>query len=205
MKRNKINWTVPKGAELTELDKKVLYWQNKGHLVPRRSLIKTPEQIEGVRRSGVVNTGALDLVAQEIHAGMSTAEIDQLVHNYITSHGGIPATLGYEGYPKSVCTSINEVVCHGIPSEEEILEEGDIINVDITTILDGYMQMLHECLLSERLLLKKKSWFVWPKNAWKSEWKQPNLSVLWVISAMQSRNMRIRTAFQSYVIFAVMA
>ena len=131
MKRNKINWTVPKGAELTELDKKVLYWQNKGHLVPRRSLIKTPEQIEGVRRSGVVNTGALDLVAQEIHAGMSTAEIDQLVHNYITSHGGIPATLGYEGYPKSVCTSINEVVCHGIPSEEEILEEGDIINVDI--------------------------------------------------------------------------
>lgn len=138
MKRNKINWTVPKGAELTELDKKVLYWQNKGHLVPRRSLIKTPEQIEGIRRSGVVNTGALDLVAQEIHAGMSTAEIDQLVHNYITSHGGIPATLGYEGYPKSVCTSINEVVCHGIPSEEEILEEGDIINVDITTILDGY-------------------------------------------------------------------
>ena len=120
MKRNKINWTVPKGAELTELDKKVLYWQNKGHLVPRRSLIKTPEQIEGIRRSGVVNTGALDLVAQEIHAGMSTAEIDQLVHNYITSHGGIPATLGYEGYPKSVCTSINEVVCHGIPSEEEI-------------------------------------------------------------------------------------
>ena len=58
MKRNKINWTVPKGAELTELDKKVLYWQNKGHLVPRRSLIKTPEQIEGIRRSGVVNTGA---------------------------------------------------------------------------------------------------------------------------------------------------
>ena len=124
MSRNKINWRVPKGAELTELDKKVLYYQNKGHLVPSRKLIKTPEQIEGIRKSGIINTGVLDLVAREIHAGMSTAEIDKLVY--------------YEGFPKSVCTSINEVVCHGIPSEEEILEEGDIINVDVSTILDGY-------------------------------------------------------------------
>ena len=69
---------------------------------------------------------------------MSTAEIDKIVYDYTTSHGGIPACLGYEGFPKSVCTSINEVVCHGIPSEEEILEEGDIINVDCTTIVDGY-------------------------------------------------------------------
>lgn len=78
MSRNKINWRVPKGAELTELDKKVLYFQNKGHLVPSRKLIKTPEQIEGIRKSGIINTGVLDLVAQEIHAGMSTAEIDKL-------------------------------------------------------------------------------------------------------------------------------
>ena len=131
MKRHKINWRVPKGAELTELDKKV-------HLVPTRQLIKTPEQIEGIRRSGVINTGVLDLVEKEIHAGMSTAEIDKLVYEYTRDHGAIPATLGYEGFPKSCCTSINEVVCHGIPSEEEILEEGDIINVDCTTILDGY-------------------------------------------------------------------
>lgn len=138
MSRNKINWRVPKGAELTELDKKVLYFQNKGHLVPSRKLIKTPEQIEGIRKSGIINTGVLDLVAQEIHAGMSTAEIDKLVYDYTVSHGAIPAPLNYEGFPKSVCTSINEVVCHGIPSEEEILEEGDIINVDVSTILDGY-------------------------------------------------------------------
>lgn len=138
MARKKINWRVPKGAELTELDRKVLYWQNKGHLVPSRKLIKTPEQIEGIRRSGVLNTAVLDLVAKEIHEGMSTAEIDKLVHDYTVDNGGIPACLGYEGFPKSVCTSINEVVCHGIPSEEEILEEGDIINVDCTTILDGY-------------------------------------------------------------------
>mgnify|MGYP003227147394 FL=1 len=138
MKRNKINWRVPKGMELTELDKKVLYYQDRGHLVPSRELIKTPEQIEGIRRSGIVNTGVLDLVEREIHAGMSTLEIDKLVYEYTKDHGGIPATLGYEGFPKSCCTSINEVVCHGIPNEFDILEEGDIINVDCTTILDGY-------------------------------------------------------------------
>ena len=138
MIRNKINWKVPKGAELTELDKKVLFYQNKGHLVPSRKLIKTPEQIEGIRRSGLINTAVLDLVASEIKAGMSTAEIDKMVYDFTVSHGAIPAPLNYEGFPKSVCTSINEVVCHGIPSEDEILEEGDIINVDVSTILDGY-------------------------------------------------------------------
>lgn len=136
--RYRRNWIVPKGKELTEMDKKILYYQEHGHLVPSPSLIKTPEQIEGIRRSGKVNTGVLDLVAKEIHAGMSTAEIDKLVYDYTVDHGAIPAPLNYEGFPKSVCTSINEVVCHGIPSEEEILEEGDIINVDVSTILDGY-------------------------------------------------------------------
>ena len=129
---------MPKGTELTELDKKVLYFQNKGHLVPSRKLIKTPEQIEGIRRSGLINTAVLDLVASEIKAGMSTAEIDKMVYDFTVSHGAFPAPLNYEGFPKSVCTSINEVVCHGIPSEDEILEEGDIINVDVSTILDGY-------------------------------------------------------------------
>ena len=138
MKRNKINWRVPKGVEPTELDKKVLAFQAKGHLVPQRELIKTPEQIEGIRKSGIINTGVLDLVAKEIRAGMSTLAIDKLVYEYTHDHGAIPACLGYEGFPKSCCTSVNEVVCHGIPSEYEILEEGDIINVDCTTILNGY-------------------------------------------------------------------
>lgn len=80
----------------------------------------------------------LDHVAAHIHAGMSTAEIDKLVYDFTTEHGGIPAPLNYEGFPKSVCTSINNVICHGIPDENEILEEGDIINVDVSTILDGY-------------------------------------------------------------------
>lgn len=138
IKRIRHNWTVPKGSELTEMDKKILYFQNKGCLVPARKLIKTPEQIEGIRRSGEVNTGVLDLVAREIRAGMSTLEIDEMVYDYTVSHGAIPAPLNYEGFPKSVCTSVNEVVCHGIPNEFEILEEGDIVNVDVSTILDGY-------------------------------------------------------------------
>lgn len=132
------NWRTVKGQPLTELDKKILYLQNKGHLVPSRKLIKTAEQIEGIRRSGVINTNVLNLVEQEIKAGMSTAQIDKLVYDYTISEGAIPAPLNYAGFPKSVCTSINEVVCHGIPSEKDILKDGDIINVDVSTILDGY-------------------------------------------------------------------
>lgn len=132
------NWRPIKGQPLTEFDKKILRIQNKGHLVPSRKLIKTPEQIEGIRRSGVVNTGVLDLVESRIKAGMTTAEIDRMVYDYTVAHGAIPAPLNYEGFPKSVCISINEEVCHGIPSEDRILEEGDIVNVDVSTILDGY-------------------------------------------------------------------
>ena len=138
LKRIIHNWHVPKGSALTDLDKKILSYQNKGCLVPTRNLIKTPEQIEGIKRSGVVNTGVLDYVASHIKAGMSTAEIDKLVYEYTIAHGAVPAPLNYEGFPKSVCTSINEVVCHGIPSETEILQEGDIVNVDVSTILNGY-------------------------------------------------------------------
>ena len=73
-----------------------------------------------------------------IHVGMNTQEIDDICMAYCKEHNAIPACLNYEGYPKSVCTSINEVVCHGIPKVEDVLEEGDIVNVDVSTILDGY-------------------------------------------------------------------
>ncbi len=136
--KNPRNWKIKNGQPLTEMDKRILKLQNKGCLVPTRELIKTPEQIEGIRKAGVLNTAVLDLVAEKIHAGMTTLEIDQLVHEFTVKNGGIPAPLNYEGFPKSCCTSINEVVCHGIPSDEEELEEGDIVNVDCTTILDGY-------------------------------------------------------------------
>jgi len=138
MFNKKKRWHCLSGQPISELDRKVMYWENKGKLVPTRDLIKTPEQIEGIRKAGVLNTAVLDEVAKNIHEGMSTLEIDEIVYNYTTQHGGIPAPLNYEGFPKSVCTSINEVVCHGIPKEEDVLIEGDIINVDCTTILDGY-------------------------------------------------------------------
>lgn len=139
-KKNKIieNWTLLPGMEPTEMDLRILEYQNRGKLCPRRDMIKTPEQIEGIRRAGVLNTAVLDEVAERIREGMSTEEVNRIVHDFTMKHGGIPATLNYEGFPKSCCTSINEVVCHGIPSEDVILEEGDIINVDCTTIVDGY-------------------------------------------------------------------
>lgn len=124
--------------ENTYIDQKLLDLAQQGHIVPDKSILKTPEQIEGIRKSAALNTAVLDYVEKHICAGMSTAEIDQLVYEYTTAHGGIPAPLGYEGFPKSVCTSLNNEVCHGIPDENVILQEGDIINVDVSTILDGY-------------------------------------------------------------------
>lgn len=137
-KRTKRNWVVPKGLEPTDLDRRVMALEEQGCLVPSRRLILNDEQIAGIRRSGVVNTGILDMLEGKIRAGMTTGEIDRLVYDYTVQHGATPAPLHYEGFPKSCCTSINEVVCHGIPSDEEELWEGDIVNVDVSTILDGY-------------------------------------------------------------------
>lgn len=120
------------------LEHKLLLLKLQGQIVPDKRLLKTPKQIEEIKKSATLNTAVLDHVAKNIRAGMSTAEIDKLVYDFTTSHGGIPAPLGYEGFPKSVCTSINNEICHGIPDENIILQEGDIINVDVSTILNGY-------------------------------------------------------------------
>lgn len=138
MFKKKNKWHAVPGQPLTEIDEKVMYWEKKGKEVPSREMIKTPEQIEGIRKAGAVNTGVLDAVAAEIHAGMSTQDIDDICMQYCKEHNAKPACLNYEGFPKSVCTSINEVVCHGIPKKEDILVEGDIVNVDMTTEVDGY-------------------------------------------------------------------
>lgn len=134
----KKRWSVPKGQAPTPMDKKILAAQRSGHKVPSRKLIKTPEQIEGIRLSGVVNTGILDLMEKEVREGISTAALDKLVYEYTRDHGAIPAPLNYEGYPKSCCISIDNVVCHGIPDEKTILEPGMILNIDVSTILGGY-------------------------------------------------------------------
>ena len=141
MERNELCW-CGSGKKYKkchmQIDDKILLLASEGHIVPDRSMLKTPAQIEEIKKSAALNTAVLDHVAKHIHAGMSTAEIDKLVYDYATEHGGIPAPLGYDGFPKSVCTSINNEVCHGIPDENIILEEGDIINVDVSTILNGY-------------------------------------------------------------------
>lgn len=110
----------------------------KGQERPSKRIINNESDIEGIRKSGVINTAALDLAASMIKPGIDTLSINNAVHDFIVSKGGIPACLNYEGFPKSICISLNDVVCHGIPSAKTILQEGDIVNVDITTILDGY-------------------------------------------------------------------
>ena len=107
---------------------------------PRRratALIKTPEQIAGIRRASAVTRDILDMLEERITTGVTTNQIDAWVHEQTIAQGGVPSPLNYKNFPKSVCTSINEVVCHGIP-EDRVLLEGDIVNVDVTTTLDGY-------------------------------------------------------------------
>ena len=120
------------------IDTKIAYYKSKHCKVPTRDLLKTPEQIEKIKESCKINIAVLDEIEKTIHEGMNTAEIDKLVYDMTTSMGGIPAPLNYEGFPYSVCTSINSQVCHGFPSKDVILKSGDIINVDCSTILNGY-------------------------------------------------------------------
>ncbi len=101
-------------------------------------LIKTPEQIEGVRKSSILAAKALDYAGSLVKEGIDSNSIDKKTDEFIRSHGAIPAPLNYNGFPKSTCISPNDVVCHGIPSKKTLLRNGDIINIDITTILDGY-------------------------------------------------------------------
>ena len=119
-------------------DSKLEEFRFQGALVPTHDLIKNEEQIEKIRQSAKINIACLDYVAEHIGPGVTTQDIDDWVYKITTDMGGIPAPLNYEGFPKSVCTSIDQVVCHGIPSENRVLQEGEIINVDCSTILDGY-------------------------------------------------------------------
>lgn len=121
------------------LDERIKLYKRKGCIVPNRRIIKSAAQIEGIRESGKVNTEILNYITDHIQVGMSTGEIDRLINNKTIELGGIPATLGYEGFPKNVCTSINNEVCHGIPSDKVILKDGDIVNIDVSTKLNGYL------------------------------------------------------------------
>ena len=124
-------------------------WEEGWEVLPR-TLYKTPADIEGIKRSAAINVGVLDYVGERIAAGMTTNQIDQMIYDYTVEHGGTPADLNYEGYPKSVCTSINDVVCHGIPCDTDVLHEGDIIRAtaDLTqgieSSTDSAAQMMED-------------------------------------------------------------
>lgn len=113
----------------------------RGHQIPRARasevIIKTEGQIEGIRKSSQLTRDILDKLNERIVAGISTNDINRWVHEYTLAHGAVPAPLNYRGFPKSVCTSLNNIVCHGIP-DGTVLKEGDILNVDVTSILDGF-------------------------------------------------------------------
>jgi methionyl aminopeptidase len=99
--------------------------------------VKTQEQIEKIRHSGKIAAQAIELVGQNAKPGITTDELDKIAHQFLIDNGAYPSTLGYRGYPKSICSSLNEVICHGIP-DDTVLEDGDILNIDITAYIDGF-------------------------------------------------------------------
>ena len=141
-------------------DDRMRLLESRGEIVPPRYLIKTPSQIQGIKESAKINIAVLDEISRTIKIGMTTQEIDDIVYSLTKKMGGIPATLDYQGYPKSVCTALSNEVCHGIPDSGRILKDGDIINVDCSTILNGYfsdssrMFMLGDVSLENRKLVE---------------------------------------------------
>ena len=121
-----------------QFDRKIESMRLNGCKVPKHNQIKNPQQIEAIREAAKINITVLDEVSKIIKPGICAKEIDDLVYKITTEMGAVPAPLNYEGFPYSVCTSINDQVCHGFPAEDVILKDGDIVNVDCTTNLNGY-------------------------------------------------------------------
>ncbi len=121
-----------------ELREKIKEYRAKGYKIPPLRIIRSEEQIAGIRESAKINTALLDYISENICEGITTQDVDDMVYEFTTSHGAIPAPLHYEGYPKSCCVSRNEIVCHGIPNKNEFLRNGDIVNVDVSTIYNRY-------------------------------------------------------------------
>ena len=100
---------------------------------------KTPQELQGMRVAGRLAAEVLEMIEPLVKVGITTGELDRICHDYIVNvQQAIPAPLNYHGFPKSICTSVNDVICHGIPSDNKILKDGDIVNIDVTVIKDGY-------------------------------------------------------------------
>lgn len=120
-----------------EIDLRLEELHKEGYPIPTPDIFKTDEQIEGIRRACQLSREILDILERKVIPGVTTEALDAWVYEYTITHGAYPAPLNYNGFPKSICTSINEVICHGIPGSRE-LQDGDIVNIDITCLLDGY-------------------------------------------------------------------
>lgn len=120
------------------IEERIEIYRLKGNEVPHRRLLKTKQQIEGIRECSKRNIALLDFIANFVIGGITTEELDRLIFEKTKELGGVPATLNYDGYPKSMCISINEIVCHGIPSDRVFLRNGDIVNIDVSTIYNGF-------------------------------------------------------------------
>jgi len=103
-----------------------------------RIVIHDARSVEGMRKAGRLAAETLDFITPHVTAGVTTEALDRLCHDFILAHDAVPAPLGYRGFPKSICTSVNHVVCHGIPNDRKVLADGDILNIDVTVILDGW-------------------------------------------------------------------
>ncbi len=120
------------------IEEQIENYRLNGFKVPNRKLLKTKQQIEGIRESSKINIALLDFIANYVVDGITTEELDRLIFEKTKELGGVPATLNFDGYPKSVCISINDVVCHGIPSDRVFLRNGDIVNIDASTMYNGF-------------------------------------------------------------------
>lgn len=119
-------------------DKRLEAYKKEGYLIPKKSMIKNADQIKGIKEAAVINNLLLDHIEENIKAGITTDDIDKMAQDFLKSKNAHSADLGYEGYPKSICTSVNDCICHGIPSKNQVLKDGDIINVDATTEYNGF-------------------------------------------------------------------
>jgi methionyl aminopeptidase len=133
--------------------------EDRWHPDEGRIKIHNSDEFEAMRRAGRLAAATLDFIMPYVKPEVTTGELDRLCHEYITEHGAIPAPLNYRGFPKSICTSVNHVVCHGIPGDKR-LEDGDIVNIDVTVILDGWhgdtsrMYMVGDVALKGRRLVE---------------------------------------------------
>ena len=129
--------------------------QTPGRLNKDGIQIHTADEFDGMRRAGDLAARTLDMIAEHVAVGVTTEDLDQLCHDFMLAHDAVPATLGYKGYPKSSCISINHVVCHGIPSDKK-LKDGDILNIDVTCILDGWFGDSSRMFVAGRLSRKSE-------------------------------------------------